>query len=1719
MKLSNSLLKDFAASVNAGKNTSTYQTVFGTAVVQNGKKYVKIDGSNQATPVSLATDIENGDRVLVNISNHTAIVLGNATSPASGRHATETDAALAATKLQVELLTANSVTTDYLKANYATIENLTAATASIENLVATKADIATLEANYATIKTLESDYATIKALNATTADINSLIATKASIDDLSATNAAVERLTAATADIETLVAKKADIETLDAVTANIEALVAKKADIDLANVNNAWIENGVIKDAAISDAQIIGVSANKLTAGTIDAAKITVKNLNADNITVGTINGKLIGSGSVDLDKLSEEVPTKEYLDGVEADLQKQIDASIETFSVTEIPTLNNSPAVDWTDSATRLTHVGDVCYVVNAASSADGYCYRFTNTGTTASPSFEWTLIKDRDVTKALQELVDAQGDISGLKSFETSTSKWITDTDEEMSSLKTRISSAETNLGKKVDSTTFNEVKQTVDENSSSITTLTKTVNTKADNSTVEAIAASATEYMEQTDAALTALKTADNQLNTAIKGKADSATVTTLTNTVNTVKQTADTNRSDISALTKTVSEKADSSTVTELSNTVNTIKQTSDTNTASISSLTKTVDTKADASTVDALADSANQYMTWSAYKFDDLELADRNLQNNIDNKADSSTVTTLTSTVNTVKQTADSNTASIKTLTTTTDDLGTRMSAAESSITQNADNIELKVSKDGVISSINQSSESVTISADKVTLAGGVTITNAINSANSTAETASADASTALSNSKASIASVEVQYYKSTSASSLSGGSWSESQPTWEEGTYIWSRTKTTTKSGTVSYSNAACITGNTGAQGAKGSTGATGAAGTGISSIEEHYAISSSNTEAPVDASATNYIPSSTGDDGSVFGIKSGYALTVKGGVESSSSTYVTGYIPVSKGDVIKVYDGSGSIDTTVVVALYSTKGTSSSNIGKYIKDMVASTLYGAVSISGNCMTWDTSSISYYFWSSISYARFTLRSADSVVTINEDAVSSWTTTVPTMTETNRYLWNYETINYTNGVVKDTEKRVIGVYGDTGVGISSVVPQYYLSSSNSAQAGGSWSTTEPTWKSGYYIWTRSYITYDDGNFTTTTPVLASALNSANSTAYQANTLATSAKARAESTAETIAAWCYGSDTTYIDGGKIYTGSITAKQIDVNDLFAQSITATGSISGLTGDFTGKITASSGTIGGWSIGEKRISSSSSIYIGKKEAGMMLTNDAANEKPYICVQDASSNKIFAVEYDGALTSTNATIKGAIQATSMTVNDALYLYNSSYGTSYSVIASTSTSADALAVRIGINNSATTNITLWKEVINSMGQWWHSGRFTVEGSLYIGSDALYYVSATGSAAFSSLRVSGNIVLDNGKYIRMLNAAGTERTIVNINSSADEVHFGNGDIPTVIYGTEVRIGPDVTCQSGLTVGGTATLKGATSISGTLTASGTTNITGALTASGTTKITGDVTASGAFTAANSPTLVWAIGNDSTSVALRRSGNTGSYELSLVYTNSSGSNTFHTLVDNYGARKWYASGDNISVGTITYKVLSGGTGYYPIGSQNSTGSIAYMNSHLNSSSTAYLGVYGKWDGSSWTNKNIISASSDIRLKTNIQDSVIDALSVIEKIQVRQFDWIENGYHQNIGFVADELETLDSKLAFGGGYTDDGAMDIKSVDTFYLLGYVVKGMQELHATSRKQSEIQNGIESQIQALQMQLNQLMTQLHELQAQANPGIS
>lgn len=118
--------------------------------------------------------------------------------------------------------------------------------------------------------------------------------------------------------------------------------------------------------------------------------------------------------------------------------------------------------------------------------------------------------------------------------------------------------------------------------------------------------------------------------------------------------------------------------------------------------------------------------------------------------------------------------------------------------------------------------------------------------------------------------------------------------------------------------------------------------------------------------------------------------------------------------------------------------------------------------------------------------------------------------------------------------------------------------------------------------------------------------------------------------------------------------------------------------------------------------------------------------------------------------------------------------------------------------------------------------------------------------------------------------------------------------------------------------------------------------------------------------------------------------------------------------------------------------------------------------------------------------LAVRGQWGNSGYSTHYIYTdlITSDIRLKKNIKNSKIKALEAVELMQVRQFDWKKErgGWHQDIGFVADELEKIDPNLALGGGYDENGEMDVKQINTPYLLNYAIKAIQELSATVKEQ-------------------------------------
>lgn len=361
-----------------------------------------------------------------------------------------------------------------------------------------------------------------------------------------------------------------------------------------------------------------------------------------------------------------------------------------------------------------------------------------------------------------------------------------------------------------------------------------------------------------------------------------------------------------------------------------------------------------------------------------------------------------------------------------------------------------------------------------------------------------------------------------QFYLSTSPTSLVGGSWSNNQPAWTEGKYIWRRNFVTYGDDRTEFTpseNGVCITGNTGAQGAQGARGPQGAAG----------------PQGPTGPQGPQGIQGVKGADGKTYYTWVKYADSPTSGMSDNPSG--------------KKYIGFAYNKTT---------GTESTSYSDYSWSLIKGDKgetgnTGAQGAAGNGIK----SITYY------YARTTSQTAPSAGNITS-------TTMPSIDATNKYLWQKEVINYTNNT-NQTTVLLLAVYGNTGaqgpkgdkgatgpqgptgpkgetgaqgpqgnpgstgpqgVSVTTIKDQWYKSTSNTAQAGGSWSDTQPNWESGKYIWTRSHITFSNGNTTTTNPVLANAINNANanasnavSTANTANSTANTAKSTASNAAST------------------------------------------------------------------------------------------------------------------------------------------------------------------------------------------------------------------------------------------------------------------------------------------------------------------------------------------------------------------------------------------------------------------------------------------------------------------------------------------------------------------------------------------------------------------------------------------------------------------
>lgn len=300
---------------------------------------------------------------------------------------------------------------------------------------------------------------------------------------------------------------------------------------------------------------------------------------------------------------------------------------------------------------------------------------------------------------------------------------------------------------------------------------------------------------------------------------------------------------------------------------------------------------------------------------------------------------------------------------------------------------------------------------------------------------------------------------EVTYQVGTSGTVKPTGTWSKDMPSVKAGQFLWTRT-------IITYSNNTTSTlysvGRNGTNGVNGTNGTNGQNGKSIGQVVNYY----------LATNASSNVTAST----------SGWTTTVQS--VSLSKKYLWNY------EVVKYTDGTTASTTApCIIGSYGDTGAKGDKGAKGDTGATGPTGVGIKSIT-----------EYY----------------AVSTTNTTAPTSWVTSIPTLTASNKYLWNYETVTYTNNNTVSTSKRVIGVYGDKGLkgdtgakglkgdkgakgdkgdtgaagnGIASTAVAYQAGLSGTTAPTGTWSTSVPsTSAAAPYLWTRITIKYTNGTVT-------------------------------------------------------------------------------------------------------------------------------------------------------------------------------------------------------------------------------------------------------------------------------------------------------------------------------------------------------------------------------------------------------------------------------------------------------------------------------------------------------------------------------------------------------------------------------------------------------------------------------------------------------
>lgn len=350
----------------------------------------------------------------------------------------------------------------------------------------------------------------------------------------------------------------------------------------------------------------------------------------------------------------------------------------------------------------------------------------------------------------------------------------------------------------------------------------------------------------------------------------------------------------------------------------------------------------------------------------------------------------------------------------------------------------------------------------------------------------------------------------IEYAVSDNGVQFPQSGWQEDIPEVYQGKFLWTRT-------TIEYTNnTSSVSYSVSKNGVNGVDGSPGADGVGIKQTTISYVVSDSGTDIPqtgwketIDAtgsgqylwtrtvieytdntSSTSYSVSRNGTDGTngkdgtdgrnsavVYLYKRAESATIDWTNDLIYNFDTKSITNVPKGWYEEIPSGTDPLYVTAATAA-SAKNTDTITPDEWATPVILAQ-NGQDGSDGTDGVSITAVLNYYLTTNVSTG----------VTRQTDG---WTTDIQTITPDKPYLWNYEEVKYSNTLSTYTDPCIIGTYGtqgeqgSAGVGITSIVEYYALSTTTTRPTTG-WSTDLPSMDAtNRYLWNYSVITYTNGN---------------------------------------------------------------------------------------------------------------------------------------------------------------------------------------------------------------------------------------------------------------------------------------------------------------------------------------------------------------------------------------------------------------------------------------------------------------------------------------------------------------------------------------------------------------------------------------------------------------------------------------------------------